>query len=86
MVTGRRTWVLAGLALVVVVVGFLLFRPDTHLTDIEADESLEDAFAGTTVPGTTVPPPQSPPTTQPETPTTTPSIVDVSSGGFYGIE
>jgi hypothetical protein len=34
--------------IVVLVVGFLLFRPDTLLTDVRAAESLEDAFTTST--------------------------------------
>ena len=41
----RRRWLIVGGAATVVVVGFLLFRPDTLFTDVEADETLEEAFA-----------------------------------------
>ena len=43
-----RRWLLLGAVVVATVVGFLLFRPDTLFTDIEADESLDEAFAITT--------------------------------------
>jgi hypothetical protein len=34
-------------------VAFLLFRPDTLFTEVEADESLDEAFTSTSEPGTT---------------------------------
>ena len=41
----RRRWLVVGGAAIAVVVGFLLFRPDTLFTEVEADETLEQAFA-----------------------------------------
>jgi hypothetical protein len=85
-----RRWLLIGAALVVALVGFLLFRPDTLFTDVAADESLEDAFVTTTTEEST--------TTGAETATSTtvgPGISttepgsspsQVSVGGFYGID
>ncbi|MEX0865543.1 MAG: DM13 domain-containing protein [Acidimicrobiia bacterium] len=43
-----RRWLLIGAVVVVTTVGFLLFRPDTLFTDIEVDESLDEAFATAT--------------------------------------
>lgn len=40
-----RKWLVVGIAGAVAIVGFLLFRPDTLLTNVRSDESLEDAFA-----------------------------------------
>lgn len=62
-----RRWLIVGGGAVAAVVGFLLFRPDTLLTEVVADESLEEAFAATTsVPG-------APTTSQPDDPATTPA-------------
>ena len=44
----RRRWLTIGVVAALAVVAFLLFRPDTLFTDVEADESLEEAFATTT--------------------------------------
>lgn len=74
--------VVGGIALLVV--AFLLFRPDTLFTDVRAAESLEEAFATlttektgtdeeTTVATTTTSPPLS-------------EIVDIVSGSFIGID
>jgi hypothetical protein len=43
-----RRWVIVGGAVVVAVVGFLLFRPDTLFTEVRSDESLAEAFPVTT--------------------------------------
>ena len=44
----RRRWLTIGLVAALAVVAFLLFRPDTLVTEVVADESLEEAFATTT--------------------------------------
>jgi hypothetical protein len=86
---------LAGVVAVVAVVGFLLFRPDTLFTDVEANESLDDAFAGTTSSlgeSTTTSLVDSPATTGVETtrpatdPTTTVGPVPASAGQLFGID
>lgn len=46
-----RRWLLVGGVVVVAVLGFLLFRPDTLFTDVQADESLDEAFATSTTAG-----------------------------------
>jgi hypothetical protein len=80
---------LAGV-LVVAVVGFLLFRPDTLFTDIPVDQSLEEAFATTTT--TTLTTSTAAPTTTTSgtaVPTTTGEVVEpvvVTSGMFTGID
>jgi len=51
----RGRWILVGGLLAVLVVGLLLFRPDTLFTEVQADESLEEAFASTTTVATTQP-------------------------------
>lgn len=89
-----RRWLAAGAVVVLAVVGFLLFRPDTLFTEVEADESLEAAFA-TTTNGTVV----EEPTTAPSAPSTTggvettltttevaPEPVRLSTGQFVGID
>lgn len=87
----RPRWLAVGVVLVLAVVAFLLFRPDTLFTEVEADESLEEAFSTTTT--TVVPEPTT--TTMPRTiltiPTTTTTVapvepVQVSSGEFVGID
>ena len=66
----RYRWPIAGFGLVVLIVGFLLFRPDKLFVDDVVDESLADAFAPSTVDAapapTTLPPPTTgaPPTTE----------------------
>jgi hypothetical protein len=86
---------LAGVVAVVAVVGFLLFRPDTLFTDVEASESLDDAFAGTTTSlgeSTTTSLVDSPTTTEVATtrpatePTTSVGPVPVSAGQLFGID
>ena len=43
----RYRWPIAGLGLAVLIVGFLLFRPDKLFVDDVVDESLADAFGAT---------------------------------------
>ena len=50
----RRRWLVVGGAAIALVVGFLLFRPDTLFTEVAADETLEEAFADTTTTQATV--------------------------------
>jgi hypothetical protein len=90
----RRRWLTIGLVAALAVVAFLLFRPDTLFTEVEADESLEEAFSTTTVAvveeTTTTTPPTSAPTTEVTSPTTTtPASVEpvqITSGQFVGID
>jgi hypothetical protein len=84
----RNPFVLAG-GFVVLLVGFLLFRPDTLFTNVQVAESLEEAFATSTT-GTTAAAEE---TTAAETTaaiaTTTPpvaQIVQIVSGAFIGID
>ena len=91
----RKPLVLAG-GIVVLVVGFLLFRPDTLFTNVQVAESLEDAFATSTT-GTATAADE---TTAPDVTsavvettaavaTTSPQvseIVDVLNGSFTGID
>ena len=78
---------------VLAIAGFLLFRPDTLFTDVEADESLEEAFAATTTAEeeagstTTVAEPAST-TTSPAVTTTAASVepAQVTTGQFVGID
>lgn len=96
MSTKRLAWLGGGL--VVFVVAFLLFRPDTLLTDVEASESLSDAFATTTLSTTTSPTTitssttaaaEAATTTSAAEPTTItsspPEPIAIATGGFYGI-
>jgi hypothetical protein len=89
-----RRWLQIGAVTVVAVVAFLLFRPDTLFTDVEADESLDEAFATTTTTEatgaeqTTTPTDSTSaavvePTTSSET---SPAPVLVSAGQFEGID
>lgn len=85
----RYRWPLIAIASIVVIVGFLAFRPDKLFVDDVVDESLSEAFVTSTT-STTVAPtggggtttPTTPPTTVP--PATEPIVV--SSGAFYGID
>jgi hypothetical protein len=93
---GRRRWLAVGVVAVLAIVGFLLFRPDTLFTEVEADETLEEAFSGATTtaatsseptttitteaPSTTVDQPATTTTSEPEGP------VEVSSGQLSGID
>jgi hypothetical protein len=96
----RYRWPIIGFGLVVVVVGFLAFRPDKLFVDDAVDESLDDAFAPS-VATTTAPPvsttttavpvaPEDGNSTTPSTSTTTPeapsSPTAVTGGAFYGID
>lgn len=88
-----------GVGAVVLLVGFLLFRPDKIFVDDAVDESLADAFPvvvqtvaeeppPTTTTTTTATEETPPPTTVPPT-TAAPEPagpVVISSGGFYGID
>jgi Electron transfer DM13 len=90
----RRRWLTIGLVAALAVVAFLLFRPDTLFTEVEADESLEEAFSTTSTAfveeTTTTTPPTSAPTTAVTTATTTTQVpagpVQLSSGQFVGID
>lgn len=71
----------------VAIVGFLLFRPDTLVTDVRASEPLADAFTSTIEPQVTTATP--PPSTTEVTPTPTTTAVQVlplTTGSFSGIE
>ena len=90
---GRSRWITVGVVTAVAVVAFLLFRPDTLFTEVEADESLEEAFpttAGVVEMTTTTMPSTSAPTTTITAATTTNAApvgpVQVSSGQFVGID
>jgi Electron transfer DM13 len=85
----RNRLLLAG-GLVVAVVGFLLFRPDTLFTDVPVDQSLEEAFTTTTTtnltsstaaPTTTTSGTATPPTTSQDV-----EPVEVTAGMFTGID
>lgn len=84
--SSARRWVFVGAVIVVAVVGFLLFRPDTLFTDVEADETLDEAFATTTTaalvdtPSTTT----GDPVTTVQGASTGP--LQVSTGQFIGID
>ena len=92
----RYVWYIVGAGVVVLVVAFLLFRPDKLFIDDVVDESLEEAFAVTT----TSEPPATTATdaatetaadTQVTTATATTTVplsgpVAVSLGAFYGID
>jgi len=90
----RRRWITAGVVTALAVVAFLLFRPDTLFTEVEADDSLEEAFTTTTAAvveeTTTRTPPTSAPTTVIATATTTAPVpaepTQLSSGQFVGID
>ena len=87
----RRRWLTIGSVAALAVVAFLLFRPDTLVTEVEADESLEEAFATTTeaevATTTTEAPTTIAETTLATTTTTVPAEpVRLSSGEFVGIE
>ncbi len=91
----RYRWLIAGLGLAVLVVAFLLFRPDKLFVDDVVDESLEDAFgalAVETAPPTTTAPPvtttTSPPATGDDTdappPTTTTTVAPTTTAAPSG--
>jgi hypothetical protein len=90
----RRRWLVVGAVVVVGVAAFLLFRPDTLFTDVEADESLEEAFAATT---TTIEQERSassiadPTTTTTSVPRATTTAApggptQIATGAFFGID
>lgn len=92
-----RRWVVVGGAVVVAVVGFLLFRPDTLFTEVRSDESLGEAFPVTTagdasgeVSTTSLVDPPSTTVTDPTTTEAEPSPdeepVETSTGQFVGID
>jgi hypothetical protein len=96
----RFKWLILGAGTVVLLVGFLLFRPDKLFVDDAVDESLADAFpvaatsepAPTTTTTTTTQPPASDSETTTTTSTTTTAAPEptgplvVADGGFYGID
>ncbi|MCA1737145.1 MAG: hypothetical protein LC739_13920 [Actinobacteria bacterium] len=79
----RNPFVLAG-GFVVLVVGFLLFRPDTLFTDVRVAESLEDAFT-TSTPGTISAADETTAATTTNSPAVA-EIVEIVSGAFIGID
>lgn len=93
----RHKWLLGGAAAVVVLVGFLLFRPDKLFVDDRVEETLSDAFPVTSTVATTPTPTTAavteveetavdPTTTRP--PTTTTTVVSepavATTGPFEG--
>jgi hypothetical protein len=91
----RYMWWIIGAGVVVLVVAFLLFRPDKLFVDDVVDESLEEAFTTTTAtteaPITTTTAPGAEATSDPQPTTTTEppppaGPVAVTSGSFYGID
>ena len=83
---GRR-WLVIGFVLALGVVAFLLFRPDTLFTEVEADESLEEAFISTTVEGSTTSTAIAVSTVVETLPSSTRAgPVQLSSGQFTGID
>jgi hypothetical protein len=91
---GRGRWLVIGAVVVIGVVAFLLFRPDTLFTDVEADESLEEAFAAATTTSeqegstTTVADP-TPTTSALQVTTTTAARAGptlIATGQFFGID
>ncbi|MGH8959364.1 MAG: DM13 domain-containing protein [Acidimicrobiia bacterium] len=92
--TGK--WLLTSGGLVVAVVGFLLFRPDTLFTDVRVEESLEAAFTATTTASgvtpsrgtapSTAPPGSTTSLVEPTTATTAAGPVGLTSGSFTGID
>ncbi|MGH8924677.1 MAG: DM13 domain-containing protein [Acidimicrobiia bacterium] len=79
----RNPLVVAG-GIALLVVGFLLFRPDTLFTDVRVAESLEDAFT-TSTPATTSVGGESTAATITTSPPAA-AIVDIVSGAFVGID
>ncbi|MCP4308435.1 MAG: DM13 domain-containing protein [bacterium] len=96
----RFKWPILGAGAVVLIVGFLLFRPDKLFVDDAINESLADAFpVATTSAPTTATTPTTTTTTPPadtdeQTTTTTTTTVDpeptgpvvIASGDFHGID
>ena len=80
-----RRWLAAGVGAVLVLIAFLLFRPDTLVTEVETTDALEDAFTTTSsmVPATTI-------ASELDEPTTTISVpaqpVRLTAGQFTGID
>lgn len=84
----RNRLLLAG-GLVVAVVAFLLFRPDTLFTDVPVDQSLEEAFTTTTTAlaaSTGAPTTKTSGTVTPTTPQPDSEPVVVTAGAFTGID
>jgi hypothetical protein len=97
----KQKWLMLGVGVIVVIFGFLAFRPDKLFVDDVVDESLTDAFASsdTTAVPTTAPVAHATTTvTKPETPdvtTTTEAAptttepqgpIAIGAGAFYGID
>lgn len=95
----RSKWLILGIGTIVVIVGFLAFRPDKLFVDDVVDESLTDAFASpqtTVVPTTSNAPASTTTVTTPAdtdvTTTTEPTTtqpqepVAIGDGAFYGID
>jgi hypothetical protein len=90
----RRRWLAVGAVAVLALAGFLLFRPDTLFTEVEADESLDEAFAATTTAreeaGSTTIVAEPASTTASPTVTTTPVApvepAQIATGQFFGID
>jgi hypothetical protein len=97
----KQKWLMLGVGVIVVIFGFLAFRPDKLFVDDVVDESLTDAFASsettavpTTAPvahtTTTVTEPTTPDvtTTTEAAPTTTEpqGPIAIGAGAFYGID
>jgi hypothetical protein len=97
----RSKWLILGIGAIVVIVGFLAFRPDKLFVDDVVDESLNDAFASTetTIVPTTSPAPDTTTTvtapsatdattTTEVAPTTTQpqGPIAIGLGAFYGID
>ena len=95
----RFKWPIIGGGVVVLIVAFLLFRPDNLFVDDVVDESLADAFpvtasaaeTTTTTTTTTTTPPQTTtddaaPTTSTTTTTMPPGPMSLGAGSFYGID
>ncbi len=79
----RNPFVLVG-GFVVLVIGFLLFRPDTLFTNVRVAESLEEAFVTSTTTTTGA----ADETTTATTTTSSPvvEIIDIASGEFMGVD
>ncbi|MCL1601323.1 MAG: DM13 domain-containing protein [Actinomycetia bacterium] len=95
----RWKWPILGIGTIVVIVGFLAFRPDKLFVDDVVDESLSDAFvtdSSAAPPATTTTaaptsdstaPSESSTTTAPAPTTTQPSVpLAISTGAFFGID
>ncbi|MEN8238556.1 MAG: DM13 domain-containing protein [Actinomycetota bacterium] len=97
----RSKWLILGVGVIVVIIGFLAFRPDKLFVDDVVDESLSDAFASpetAVVPTTSPAPGTMTTTTEPAAAdsTTTTEVVPTTTqpqgpialgaGAFYGID